>query len=334
MLTNQSNRAPAPPEAERLVFPMYLRREFFVAAIFAVAGCSGTSSTLTPSLGASSEHVAHSSNPSTYPTDRPLLFISNGNYTTVSIYQVKDLPSNPSPIASLQLDQGCPVGLAGDYAGTIYVVSSCAAYGVAEFPKGSTVQKTLITNGINHPLGVAVDSKRTLYVSSEFPAAITEYPYGHQKPSKTINGPGLLQPFGMAFDKNDNLFIADFAAGQVFELPAGGSSVSALNLQDLVAPDGVAIDDKTGDLWVTDGSGARVNIYPPGQKTPSHTITSISYPYAIGLENNGKPNGTVAIADLGAGSINVPVFKPNQYTPYVTLTNGFTQPSGLLITKP
>ena len=324
-----------------------LRRPLVVAALLAVAGCSGASSLSSqPSLAngtgssfvrrgmpfapAVHHHIVLPSVHSTYAAKGSLVFEGDQEQLAVNIYQTKNLASNPGPIASIAVSHGCPYGLAADKKGTLYVADNCGGNDVELYAKGSTTLKTTITNGVSNPLGLAIDKSGTLYVSN-YPASITEYAYGTTSPSKTITGGGLTDPFGLALDKDGNLYIADFGALQVFELPAGGSSVTPLNLSDLSSPVGVAVDKKTGDLWVTDEGGNKINIYAAGSTMPKQTISGHGSPYAISLQNRGKPRAEVVYSDLGNDSVYA--FKPGQYTPYATLTNGITLPTGLLITK-
>jgi sugar lactone lactonase YvrE len=249
----------------------------------------------------------------------------------VNIYKTRKLTSNPAPYASIHVSHGCPYGIVADKSGTIYVADNCGGNDVELYAKGSTTLKSAITTGISNPLGLAMDSSQTLYVSN-YPASITEYKYGTTTPYQTITGGGMTDPFGLALDSSQNLYIADFIAAKVFEVKAGTTTVIDLGLSDLTEPLGVAVDQSNGDLWVTDGSGNKVNVYPAGSTTPSHTITGFSFPYAISLENRGKPKGTVVVSDTTNKAVYA--YKHGQYTPYATLTNGIELPTGLLITKP
>jgi hypothetical protein len=325
------------------------RNVLLVAALFTAAGCSGgmtSQSSSLPSQAASA--FVHSGVPfappalyraqplklksASYPVDNSLVFEGDQEEASVNIYQTADLSSNPAPIATFKVAAGCPYGLAVDKKGTLYVADNCDGNDVEEYPKGSTTLKKTITDGISNPLGAAIDQNGTLYVSN-YPAAITEYAYGTTTPSKTITGGGMEDPFGEALDSSGNLYIADFGASAVFELPAGGSSVTNLDLQDLGEPLGLAIDQKTGDLWETGGSGNIINIYKlGGSKSPIKTITGNGYPYAISLENKGKPVGEVVESDIETKAVYA--YAPKTYTPYATLTNGIELPTGLLVTKP
>jgi hypothetical protein len=100
-------------------------------------------------------------------------------------------------------------------------------------------------------------------------------------------------------------------------------------LQDLMEPLQSAVDQKTGYLWVTDGSGDRVQIYKLDH--PVETITGQGFPYSVGILNHGTPLGETVYGDEGTDDVYV--FKPNSYTPFATLTNTGNA-TGLLLSKP
>jgi hypothetical protein len=336
------------------------RRAVLVATLFSVAGCGGAQmssvSPAGPGTAAQSEshrsgaqqivpstsfvHVGvpfaprapHSASARVRPSFQPaystkgvLLFEGDQSGQHVNIYRVKDLTSNPAPIATITDAAPCPYGMARDSSGTLYLANNCGASTITEYPKGQLTHTVEITDGISNPLGVAIDKSDTLYVSN-YPPAITEYAGGSTSPTTTITGGGLADPFGLALDKKGNLYVADFGASQVFEIKAGTTTVTPLNLQDLEEPLGVAFDKK-GNLWVTDGEGDKVNVYAPGSTTPSQTITAgYSFPYAISIDK------TVVVSNISP-PVAVYAYMKNQYTSYATLTNGVTLPTGLLITK-
>jgi hypothetical protein len=265
-----------------------------------------------------------------YSTKKSLVFESDFSTHVVNIYQTKALSTNPAPIASIaEPAGGCPYGMAMNKKKTLFLVDSCLNQ-VEEYPKGSTTLGTTISSGLSFPLGVAIDKAQTLYVSEG--SSIQEYASGSTSPTKTITGGGLSEPFGLSLDSAGNLYIADYGAAAVFELPAGGSSVNNLGLTDLVEPLGTAVDQKTGYLWVTDGSGNKVNVYQLGSMSPAQTIPGAGFPYSVGIQNQGKPNGTALYGD--GGNDTVYAFKPASYTAYAELTNGTGDPTGLLIIKP
>ena len=328
---------------------VYLRPITTVAALIAIAGCSGgaTSPSVSPDTAtiASVVHrgvpfiplihrgvVLQRSAQPAYSTKTSLVFESDQDELAVNIYATAKLSSNPAPIAMIHVSTGCPYGVAIDKKGTIYVADNCGGNDVELYPKGSTTMKSSITDGISNPLGLAIGKNGTLFVSN-YPASITEYAAGASTPKLTITGEGLTNPFGLAVDKNGNLYIADSGAGAVFELPAGSSSITNLNLSGLGEPVGVAIDPKTGYLWETGGADNIINVYDLSKGTsPIETIAGNDFPYAISDQNEGKPKGEVVTSDIETHDVYA--FKPGKYAPYATLSNGVELPTGLLITKP
>jgi DNA-binding beta-propeller fold protein YncE len=283
------------------------------------------------SLARRAAHRSHIATATTYPTNKSLLFDADFYNDDVQIYQTKKLKSNPQPIATFSTETGYPFAVAMDSHGTLYVADGCNGSDVEEFAKGQTSNPAIITDGISDPSGLAIDASNTLYVSN-YPAAITVYAYGESTPEETITGDGLIDPEGLAVDKGGNLYIADIGADQVFELPKGSGSLMALNLQDLEEPIGVAVDQAHGYLWVTDGKLAQVNVYQLGSTSPSEEITGFEYPFAVAIQNIGKPKQTAVVSDIDAHAIYA--YKPLKYSPYAALTVGINGPVGLLISKP
>jgi hypothetical protein len=329
-----------------------MRGALAAAALMTIAGCSSaTSPSVSPvnpagqsGYGSAFVHrgvpllppVLHRavgrSPQATYPTSGSLVFEGDQVNLAVGIYQTKALAKNPAPIASIAVSAGCPYGLARDGKGTIYVADNCGGNDVEEYPIGSTTMSLKITTGISNPLGLAIAKNGTLYVSN-YPASITEYKLGATTPFKTITGGGLADPFGLALDAKGNLYIADFGANAVFELPKGGSTVTNLGLSGAGEPIGLAVDLAHNLLWETGGAGNTINVYQiGGSTTPIQTITGQGDPYAISLQNIGKPKGEVVASDVSTHKVYA--YKPGKYTPYATLSNGVNLPTGLLITKP
>jgi hypothetical protein len=323
------------------------RRALVVAALFTIAGCGGTAgqSSLAPS-GTTSSAVSRLTVPAgaffpvphhaaaqpsihaNYSTKKSLLFETDYSLDTVNIFLTSQLSSgDPSPIASItEPSGGCPYDMALDKKKTLYLADSCLSQ-IEEYAKGSTTLKTTITDGISYPLGVAIDKHNTLYVSTS--GDIQEYANGSTSPTKTVTG--MDEPFGISLDSSGNLYIPDFGCSCVWELPAGGSSVTNLGLQDLTEPLQSSVDQKTGYLWVTDGSGNRVQVYKLGSTTPVETIAGQGFPYSVSVQNEGKPVGETVYGD--EGNSDVYVFKPNEYTSFATVTDA-GEPTGSLLAKP
>lgn len=324
------------------------RRAAMIATLFFVAGCSGGTLSQSPSLASQTANaVVHKGVPmalpmlhtmvrpqtsGNYSTKKSLVFEGDQDEAAVNVYQTAALSSNPAAIATIHVAIGCPYGLAMDKSGTLYVADNCAPGDVEEYAKGSTTMKAAITNGISYPLGLAIDSKQNLYVSN-YPAAITVYPKGSTSPSETITGGGMTDPFGLAIDKSGNLYIADFGVHEILEVKAGTTTVINSGLTGVDEPIGLAIDEKTGYLWETTGQSNVINVYAPlSSNSPIETFNGSGDPYAISLENHGKPKAEVVISDISTHAIYA--YKAGSYTSFATLTNGVELPTGLLIDKP
>jgi DNA-binding beta-propeller fold protein YncE len=313
-------------------------RGLLVGWLFAIAGCTNSAQSGSPPAGSPLVPAVHHRNAAprgvdvSYPTTSSLVFESEGDEGIVNVYETKDFSKNPPPIASITLRSGgCPYATAADKEGTLYVADSCTPNDVEEYAKGSSKLKTTITDGIDNPEGLAMSGNDTLYVSNSN-STITVYPFGKKSPSETISSSKFRSLGQIAIDGSGNLYIADFEAVRVFEVKAGSKKVTQLNLADLTEPIGVAVDRKTGYLWVTNGKGATINVYKFGSANPIETISGkpVVYPYAISIQNKGKPAGTVVVTDAGL----LYAFKSGKYTPYATLTNGIENPTGVLIAIP
>jgi hypothetical protein len=323
-----------------------------VAATFGLAACSGnTASSQMPqpaSPGASSSMV-HRGVPflppqalranvrpaasKGYPTNKPLIFVSDQSDAAVHVYSYAKAKKDPAPIATLAVKAGCPYGSAVDSKGNVFVVDNCSGNDIEEFPAGKSSPTTIITDGVSNPLGIAIDSKGTLYVSN-YPAAIQVYPSGATSPSETITSSDLVDPFGVALDKKGDLFIADFGSSGVYEVKAGSTQVNSLGLQGIEEPLGVAVNLKTSDLWVTDGEGNHIYVFPAGKTSPSETIPGQGEPYAISVANQvaKAQQGIAGVTDIDAK--NVSLYKSGSTSPFVQFTNDISLPTGLTIAKP
>ncbi|HEV3092131.1 MAG TPA: hypothetical protein VGX91_11900 [Candidatus Cybelea sp.] len=305
------------------------RRVLVIVALFGGTGCGGApsipGSLPAPARAASARHPD-------YRYHRRLVFESDDLQKAVNVYAASALAKNPMPIATIDVQRGCPTGLAMDQTGTLYVLDACNGNDIEQYPPGRTTPSVTITNGVNSPIGAAIDGNQTLYVSNTSPASIAEYSYGSTSPSRTISGQGLVDPLGIAVDRNGGLYIADDGAAGVFLVPAGTSNVVPLNLKGVSEPLAVAVEPTTGDLWVGDGASGSVNIYRPGSAIPARTLGGLMYPFAMAIEQDGNRKGTAVVGDVDTDA--VWAYHPGRYKPYAELTSGISFPDGLLIATP
>ncbi|HEY2473563.1 MAG TPA: hypothetical protein VGI19_02060 [Candidatus Cybelea sp.] len=267
-----------------------------------------------------------------YQSSGLLLFVAN-TANEVEIYPAGKLKKNPKPVATITDAIGCPSSLAMDKQGALYVANECAGvyadYSVTEYPKGQTTHSVTLTDGIDYPAGLAVDKALTLYVSNlRGTPNISEYPSGATSPSRVISGQGLTAPWGLTLDAKQNLYVADYVTDQIFKIPKGTSNVNPLDLQGLKRPIALAFDS-LGNLWVADMKGF-VNVYPPGKRTPSETLSDgYTTPFAIS-EDAG---GTVIVANWHDPDA-VYEYAPGQFSAEATLTKDIRESTGVVIGQP
>ena len=138
------------------------------------------------------------------------------------------------------------------------------------------------------PYGIAFDKSGNLWVADYTNNRVLEFkaPFSNGKAASLVIGQpsfttnkcattqkGLCFPEGIAFDKSGNLWVADAGNNRVLEFKAPFSNGKAASLvigqlsfttnkcattqKGLCFPEGIAFD-KSGDLWVADGSNNRV----------------------------------------------------------------------------
>jgi hypothetical protein len=213
-------------------------------------------------------------------TPKDLLYAGDSSSGQVLLYS-SNRP-HPRPIGEIVDGLLCPLGVAVDGSGNVYVADQCTNNFVGSltvYPAGQKSPSLIITNGINCPWGVAVDSQGNVFVSnlcSNDAGLVTAYHAGQTSPFETIPkssfGP-YSQPIGLAADGSGNLWVASDTDSTVYEIPAGSSQPQNAGLTQLKGPVGASFD-ASGDLYVTNNGGDNATIYAPGSQTPIATITN------------------------------------------------------------
>ncbi|HLY03100.1 MAG TPA: hypothetical protein VKR56_11485 [Candidatus Cybelea sp.] len=120
---------------------------------------------------------------------------------------------------------------------------------------------------------------------------------------------GVSSPGGVAVDKNGQVYVAN-ETGTVTIYSAGKSTPNLTLSEDLEFPQSVAVD-ASGNVYVCSrGSSPAIVVFPPGEATPSKTITNalIQVPNQIQFDAGGNlyyADGNTGVSELTAGSQNM-----------------------------
>ncbi|HEY1428663.1 MAG TPA: SMP-30/gluconolactonase/LRE family protein [Candidatus Tumulicola sp.] len=163
----------------------------------------------------------------------------------------------------------------------------------------------------------------TLFVSDLDAQAILLYPANEKKPvqSGSITD-GIDLPINDAVDSSGTVYVANNGNSTVTEYPLGASSPSVTLSDQIVNPNGVAVD-KAGNVYVTSGAyvgQCNVLVFPKGATSPSATIGPFQLPVGLAIDAKGDlfvgdvvanavfevPKGKTAPKNLDLSGINDP----------------------------
>lgn len=113
------------------------------------------------------------------------------------------------------------------------------------------------------PLSVTTDAKGRVYVTDTGVARV--WVFDREKKEVRFlgeSGHGLAAPSGVAVDSRGVVFVSDFQMRRVFAIDQNDTVLLSIGKDDeLVAPAGLAIDERTKRLYVADTRGHRIRVY-------------------------------------------------------------------------
>jgi hypothetical protein len=149
---------------------------------------------------------------------------------------------------------------------------------VTVYPYGSSIPSMTYSKAVLGPLYALADSAGHILVSgrgrrhpqnrghvAEFNAG-TNVPIAHKRLG--------IEADGMAEDGKGNLYIAfrrDQSKSSIAEFGAGLTNERSLGMS-IDQPQGLVIDN-AGNIVVVESASDRIDVFPPGAKTPSVTVT-------------------------------------------------------------
>lgn len=199
--------------------------------------------------------------------EHPWLYVTGNQSDEVGIYDLKR-PGFPK-IGAIKQGVSSPADVAVDAYGTVYVANEIGS--VTVYPAGTVTPSLTITQGLDSPQGVAADASGNVYVANRGSApSIQVYGPGQTAPFETITSNLIQVPTQLAFDTAGNLFVGDNAT-VAYELPYGSTTVQSLGLQYVTSGGGIALDDVSGNVFVSGVASTRHSFwgYAAGETSPS-----------------------------------------------------------------
>ncbi|MGA8797181.1 MAG: hypothetical protein WB526_09005 [Candidatus Cybelea sp.] len=267
---------------------------------FAVSGCSSGGSTSganlePPSQGSTARRASDANGTLGWialAKEKSLLYVSDEGDERIDIFSV------PKYHLVGQITQGInmPEGIAIDMDGTLYV-SNFGAGTVTVYKQGQITPSLTLTEP-DGPDDVAVAKNGDVLVGDSY-GGVDVYPPGATYPRARLLNPAISWVGGVGVDASNNVYAAG-VPGVVIKFAKMKGSGTNLALTGLGEPTGVLVD-KHGDLVVSDNDTNLIDIYPPGQTSPSST-TSVDEPERIALNNEQNqiyaPQGNDAIVSV------------------------------------
>lgn len=214
--------------------------------------------------------------------------IYSGNYddSTITIYPSKGI--NPPPIGTISTGLTNPERLFVDKSLKLYASDEGSPTSIVVYKPGKTSPSLSITDGVDYPTGVTVGADGTVYSANTGNETVTEYPKGKTAPSLTVSLDNET-PENLAVDGSDNLYIQYFGGtlgSGVIEVPPGQTSGTDLNL--VIGSASALSVDEAGNIVIIDQGDSSLDVFPPGQTSPSKTLALGGYPFEMSMNKAEK----------------------------------------------
>jgi len=207
----------------------------------------------------------------------PLIYASNSVVTKNKItYKVSFYPEAGSKKALGNVRDGVfwPWGIYVDKNGTLYVANESPS-AVMAYPKGATSPLTTWSQDLSRSLYPIVDSGGNLWVSNAGNGTVVEYLAGSTAAYQVLQTPGV-EADGMDFDAQGDLYVAYRTSncntcGSIEEFAPGSTQGLILGMT-LNEPQGLIVDNNNNILVVETGTTKRIDLFKPGEQTPSQEV--------------------------------------------------------------
>jgi hypothetical protein len=212
-----------------------------------------------------------------YPRrSKPLLYVADDYPFSIDIFPLTG-PNQPQ-IGSITDGVDRPLGLSVDSNKSLYVANEPhLSYGwgtVTVYPFGST-SPSMTYSKVNRALYALADSTGHIFVSGQNNWAakghVLEFNAGRNRVIARVQLGSETD--GMAEDGQGNLYVAyrGKASGSIAEFGPGLTNKRHLGVR-IDQPQGLLVDS-AGNIIVVESAADRIDVFPPGAKTPSVTVT-------------------------------------------------------------
>jgi DNA-binding beta-propeller fold protein YncE len=204
------------------------------------------------------------------------------------------------PIGGIAFDPNGAL-LVADYDGNHILRLSDSGHVLARW--GANPSGPALTN----PQGMGVDQAGNSYVADQGNGRILEYSAAGRLravwpiAATGVNGPYL---YGVAVDRQDTVYTTDQLNGRVLKLSSSGRVVARWGAAgsgpgQMRAPEGLAVDNRTGTVYVADTDNRRIQVFSVTGKYLGSSSARFVRPVDVAVDSRGS----VYVADAGSRRI-------------------------------
>jgi hypothetical protein len=222
-----------------------------------------------------------------------LVYFSNLGENSVELFSQQG--TNQQPMGTITDGINFPGGLTVDNKSNLYVANE-GANNVTVYPPGSTSPSITYTTDLSTAADIAVAKNGTVYIANFNGLAngwVSVYPKANTAKEYRLSDFNGGAPLSVALDAQQNLYVMYDTNGNggaaVNEYAPGAKTGTNLNLTFQFGA-GIQVD-KSGDVVVVQQvEPSEILVFPPGQTTPSQTITlpNSGQPFAISISKKSK----------------------------------------------
>jgi hypothetical protein len=198
------------------------------------------------------------------------LYVSDGKDNVVDKFKLTSLGEYTYVCRFVGYGRGCekepasapswvePDGVAVDSHGNVYIASYEPGEGaVYEFNSEGQDVREFSGGNIKHPVGVVVDTAGDLYVNNFQNNIVKIDPTGHEL-LLDAEGSGSR---AIAVDSRDNVYVDNSTSVVVYD--EIGKEINRFGEGGFAPSEGIAVNDETGDVYVSDRSSHEIEVFSP-----------------------------------------------------------------------